>query len=55
MRRVRTVIIACCCLLAVWLRLARSSRCRCGSPSVDVSIAPSEWALIELDSQPLPA
>ena len=55
MRRMRTVIIACLLPLAVWLSACEVKQVQVGSPSVDVSIAPSEWALIELDNQPLPA
>ena len=55
MRRVRTVIMACLLPLAVWLSACEVKQVQVGSPSVDVSIVPSEWALIELDNQPLPA
>ena len=55
MRRVRTVIIACLLPLAAWMSACEVKQVQIGSPSVDVSIAPSEWALIELDNQPLPA
>jgi heat shock protein HslJ len=55
MRRVLTVIIGCLLPLAVSQIACEVKQVQVGSPSVDVSIAPSEWALVELDSQPLPA